>query len=103
MCREKLWSISWDKLVERKGLLMIVLIVLGMFGVKAAIAVYLIYRFAKFVTKKGDAIKAGYLTEIEELKKQLESAKRSAPDAVKKTHRRWPYASGHFPQTRGDA
>lgn len=39
---------------------MLTLFILGAFGFKAALIIYLIYRFAKWVNGKGDAIKQGY-------------------------------------------
>lgn len=49
---------------------MLTLFILGAFGFKAALIVYLVYRFAKWVNGKGDAIKQGYEDQIEAEKKE---------------------------------
>lgn len=49
---------------------MIVLFVLGLFGVKAALIVWVIYLIAKKMTQKGDAIKQGYEDRIEEAEEE---------------------------------
>lgn len=55
---------------------MIVLFILGLFGVKAAAVVYIIYLIAKKVTQKGDSIKKGYEDRIEELEQENKKLKR---------------------------
>ena len=55
---------------------MIVLFVLGLFGVKAALVVWGIYLLAKKMTQKGDSIKKGYEDRIEKLEKENRRLKR---------------------------
>jgi len=50
---------------------MIVLLVLGALGVKAALIVYIFYRLARWLTKRGDAIKEQYESSIHSLQQSI--------------------------------
>ncbi len=77
---------------------MIVLLVLGAFGVKAAIAVYCVYRFARWVTGKGDAIHAQYQETIRSMQRSIRIL-----EEEKKRKERHVLQHVAFPQKEGRA
>lgn len=83
---------------------MIVLFVIGLFGLKAGVVVYTIYRFAKWVTAKGDKIKQGYEDRITSLEQEAEELRERNNELLarnKGQRKRWPAAA--FSQAQGRA
>lgn len=83
---------------------MIVLFVLGLFGTKAAVILYFIYRIARWITGKGDAIKKGFEDRIAAQQEEIDELREKNNELQaknKKTYRRWP--SPAFSQSQGRA
>ncbi len=84
---------------------MLTLFILGAFGFKAALIVYLIYRFARWVNNKGDAIKQGYEGEIAAEKRENRRLRKLMKKKARREEKLLSTGSSRrsFPQKGADA